>query len=186
MMTWLTRMSIFDSAEDLALPQLAQAHRESEALFYELVFGISDEDADDPVGPAPVPLIGMWRGYEAALAAYSVACATLMVSHGVSTGIRTLEMANTITELRQSGDPVPYEPPPWLQDIDVLMSHRSNLMRRWPEAYSFPRNPKDMPYLWPVVDDDGGYVLKLSKYDRGLLASGERSLNKKIMERIAT
>jgi hypothetical protein len=57
-------------------------------------------------------------------------------------------------------------------------------MRRWPSTYSFPRNPKDMPYLWPIVDDDGGYTLRLSKYDRELLAKGERSLSKNILERI--
>lgn len=179
MMTWMTRMSIFDSLEDLELPQLALAVRESEALFNELVFGESDED-----GPAPVPLIGMWRGYEAALAAYSVAGATILVSHGVTSGVRSLEIANTIKSLRANGDPVPYEPPPWFEDIDVLMSHRSNLMRRWPDAYKFPRNPTDMPYLWPIVDDDGGYTLRLSKYDKELLAKGERNLSKKVMERI--
>lgn len=182
MMTWVTRMSLFDSAEDLALPQLLLAMRESESLFNELVFG----EADEEHGSAPVPLIGMWRGYEGALAGYAVACASVAVGHGVSNGVRSLEIANTIKDLRRTGDPVPFEMPPWLQDIDVLMSHRSNLLRRWPEAYSFPRNPKDMPYLWPIVDDDGGYILKLSKYDQGLLANGERRLPNKVMERITT
>lgn len=179
-MTWITRMSLFDSAADLELPQLALAQRESESLFNELVFGEPNEEH----GSAPAPLVGMWIGYEAALAAYSVACAITLVGHGVSSGVRSLEMANTLTQLRRNGDPAPFEMPPWIEDIDFLMSHRSNLMRRWPDVYKFPRNPTDMPYLWPIVDDDGGYVLKLSKYDRGLLAKGERKLSKTIMERI--
>lgn len=182
MMTWMTRMSFFDSAEDLALPQLALATRESESLFNEMVFG----EHDPELSAAPAPLRMMWQGYEAALAAYSVVCSTILVSHGVTNGIRSLEIANTIKEMRRGDDPVPFEQPPWLQDIDFLMSQRSNLMRRWPDAYSFPRNPKDMPYLWPIVDDDGGYVLKLSKYDRDLLAKGERRLPKTVMERIQT
>jgi hypothetical protein len=181
MMTWVTRISLFDSAEDLELNQLALAQRESESLFNELVFG----EADPEHGDAPAPLKMMWQGYEGALAGYSVACAAVLVGHGITNGVRSLEIANTIKDLRQGGDPVPFDMPPWLQDIDVLMSHRSNLMRRWPDSYSFPRNPKDMPYLWPIVDDDGGYILKLSKYDRELLAKGERSLPKKVMERIA-
>jgi len=180
MMTWVTRISLFDSAEDLALPQLALAQRESESLFTELVFG----DGDPEHGPAPAPLKMMWQGYEGALAGYSVACAAILVGHGVTNGVRSLDIANTVKDLRRSGDPVPFDMPPWLEDIDVLMSHRSNLMRRWPDTYKFPRNPSDMPYLWPIVDDDGGYVLKLSKYDRDLLAKGERTLSKKIMERI--
>lgn len=182
MMTWMTRMSLLDSAEDLALPQLAVARRESEALFGELVFG----EADEEHGSAPTPLVLMWSGYEAALAAYSVSCAVALVAHGVTDGNRALEVAKTVREMRQNGDPMNFEMPPWHQDIDVLMSHRSNLMRRWPESYKFPRNPSDMPYLWPVVDDDGGYILKLSKYDRGLLEKGERKLSTKIMERIST
>ena len=182
MMTWVTRISLLDSAEDLELPQLAVANRESEALFYELVYGVSD----DELGSAPTPLVGMWSGYETALAAYSVATAATLVRHGVTGSTRALAIANTIKELRQGGDPAPFEMPPWIGDIDVLMSHRSNLMRRWPNAYSFPRNPKDMPYLWPIVDGDGGYVLKVSKYDRELLAKGERRLSKATMERVAT
>lgn len=180
MMTWFTRMSIFDSAADLELPQLALAQRESEALFNELVFG----EADEECGSAPLPLVRMWIGYEAALAAYSVACAVTMVEHGVTAGVRPLNMANTIKSLRTNGDPTPFEMPPWIEDIDFLMSQRSNLMRRWPDVYKFPRNPSDMPYLWPIVDDDGGYTLKLSKYDRGLLAAGDRRLAKSIIERI--
>lgn len=178
-MTWLTRISLLDSAEDLALPQLALAQRESEALFNEMVFG----DPDEEFGKAPTPLVRMWIGYEAALAAYSIGCAAVLVRHGLTNGTRSLEIANTIEQLRSQED-MPFEMPPWIDDIDVLMSHRSNLMRRWPEHYSFRRNPVDMPYLWPIVDDDGGYVLKLSKYDRELMDKGERKLSKSIMERI--
>lgn len=180
MMTWMTRKSILDSLEDLSLNQLALAQRESEALFNQLLF----DEVDPEHGEAPVPLVGMWRGYEAALAAYSVGAGAILVSHGVSSGIRSLEIAKVIDQLRTGGDPTPYEPPPWFEDIDVLMSHRSNLMRRWPDAYKFPRNPTDMPYLWPIVDDDGGYSLRLSKYDRELLAKGERRLSKTVLERI--
>lgn len=187
MMTWMTRMSFFDSAEDLQLPQLAQTNRESEALFNELVFGVSGEEGTGlPIGPAPAPLRMMWTGYETALAAYNVATSILLVSHEITNGHRALTVANTIKDLRAGGDPAPFEMPPWLQDIDVLMSHRSNLMRRWPDSYGFPRNPKDMPYLWPIVDGEGGYVLKLSKYDRELVAKGERKLPKTVMERITT
>ena len=180
MMTWFTRISILDSLEDLELPQLAVAAQEAEALFYEMVYGVDH----DELGPAPKPLTMMWTGYEPALAAYAVAANAVLVRYGVTSGIRSLEIANTVQELRRDGDPMEFVSPPWMEDIDFLMSHRSNLMRRWPESYSFPRNPKDMPYLWPIVDDDGGYQLKLSKYDRDLLAKGERSLPKSVMERI--
>ena len=179
-MTWFTAMSLFDSAENLATPQLAQTQRESQALLYEMTYGTPDEE----LGSAPVPLKLMWRNYEVALAAYSIACCAALVGRGISTGVQALEMANTIQELRDGGDPAPLEIPPWLADIDMLTSHRSNLMRRWPDEYSWRRIQPGMPYLWPVVDDDGGYELRLSKYDKKLLANGERKLSKAIKERV--
>jgi len=180
MMTWMTAMSLFDSAEALATDQLAQARRESEALFYELVF----DEFDDDLGKAPAPLRMMWTGYETALAGYSIACSAILVGRGIATSQQALELSNTIEDLRRGGDPAPLEIPPWLSDTDVLSSHRSNLLRRWPDNYSWRRIPANMPYLWPVVDGDGEYELRLSKYDKELLASGERKLDKKIMERV--
>lgn len=180
MITWMTRMSFFDSAQDLEVNQLTLQFLEAESLFNELVFGEANPDC----GSAPTPLIGMWRGYEGALAGYAVACASALVAHGVHCGVRALEIATTVRELRMAGDPTPFEQPPWIMDVDFLTSHRSNLMRRWPTAYSFPRIAKDMPYLWPIVDGEGGYVLRLSKYDRDLLAKGERRLPTTILERI--
>lgn len=179
MMTWLTRSSLFDSALDMELPELARTAHESYALFMELVFG----EPDDEFGPAPAPLVAMWVGYEAALAGYSVACAATLVSFGVTDASRPLALAQTTRELRQGGDDMPLEMPPWLMDIDVLRSHRSNMMRRWPDRYNWPRTPELMPYLWPVVDDSGGYTLKISKYDRELLAKGERKLPHDIQKR---
>lgn len=180
MMTWMTRVSLFDSALDMKLPELTLAHSESESLFNELVFG----EANGEHGAAPKPLVMMWFGYETALAGYSVACAATLVSYGVTTGVRSAELARTMKEMRDVGDPAPFIMPPWSEDIDVLRSHRSNMMRRWPERYNWPRTPARMPYLWPIVDGDGGYVLKLSKYDKDLLAKKERSLPKDILERI--
>lgn len=182
-MIWLTRASLFDSAQDLELPELCVAQEASQSLFNELLF-------DEPYpghAAAPVPLVRMWQGYEIALAGYSVACLATMVSFGVLGYSRALVMAQAVAQLRRSSeDGEPMVMPPWLSDADVLRSHRSNLVRRFPERYSgkWPRTLQLMPYVWPTVDDDGGYVLKLSKYDRGLLATGERALPKGILERI--
>jgi len=181
MMTWMTRASLFDSALDMELPELAMAQIHSQSLLNELLFGEPDVD----MKAAPLPLSRMWQGYEVALAGYSVACAAVMVSFGVTTGLRPQVMAQGVAQLRagSEGDE-PLVLPPWIQDIDVLRSHRSNMMRRWPGRYDWPRTPVNMPYIWPIVDDAGGYILKLSKYDRGLLASGERKLPTNILERI--
>lgn len=174
-------MSLFDSASALELDQLLHSQRASASLFYELVY----DEPDPDLGAAPVPLRLMWQGYEVALAGYSIACCATLVAHGVNTGVQALDLANTVDGLRANGDPAPMDIPPWLSDVDVLSSHRSNLMRRWPTLYKWRRIPRDMPYLWPVVDEDGGYKLKVSKYDRKLLAKGERNLASAIMERVS-
>lgn len=179
MMTWTPNMSLFDSVAALELDQLAVALVESESLFNELVY---DEPRQD-IGAAPVPLRLMWLGYEAALAGYVAACSASLVAYGVGSSTLSLGVAQAIVALRRDEE-TPMVMPPWLTDTDVLRSHRSNLMRRWPDSYSWKGTPLQMPYLWPVVDDDGGYKLKLSKYDKGLLASGERVLPKSIAGRI--
>jgi hypothetical protein len=183
MITWFTHMSMFDSAAALELPQLAQSFEHAEAMFNILVF---DEAPDVEAAVNHLPLLRMWIGYETYLAAYAAACAVTLVSHGVTATARALALAQSVEALRRGGDPAPLAVPPWLSDVDVLRSHRSNLMRRWPESYSWPKTPSDLPYLWPVVDDEGGYALKLSKYDRELIAKGERTLPRSIAERIAS
>lgn len=179
MMTWMPNMSLFDSVGALELDQLAVALVESASLFNEMTY----DEPDPDYGKAPAPLRMMWLGYEAALAGYVAACSATLVGYGVTSSTVSLGVAQTITELRRD-DETPFVMPPWITDTDVLRSHRSNLMRRWPESYSWKGTPLLMPYLWPVVDEDGGYVLKLSKYDKGLLASGERVLPKSIAGRI--
>lgn len=180
MMTWMTRMSMFDTMDDLQLNQIALAVKEAEELFYEMV-GLAPDDAE----PAPAPVRMMWAGYEPALAAYAVAgMAVLTTQHRITSGIRSIELANTVADLRRGDESyLEFETPPWFNDVDVLRSHRSNLQRRF-KHYYWKNTPSDLPYIWPVVDDAGGYSLKLSKYDKALIASGERSIPKKTLERI--
>ena len=169
----MTRMSLFDSAEDLQLNELAVAAEESEKLFYAM---IGMEDGDDHQAPS----YKMWSGYETALAGYATACYAVLVSHGIHSGVRSARMAQAVAQLRQAGDPAPLVLPPWVSDTAVLKSHRSNLMRRFPDSYSWKGTPARMPYVWPFVDEDGGYTLNLSKHDKQLLADGERALPKDI------
>ena len=184
MMTWITAKSLFDSAASLDTPQLALAYSEGESMFNELIWG----EPNEPHGPMPTPLRNMWSGYEVALAAYVVACGATLVAHGVSTGVRSLAIADTVAQLRageESGAPLVL--PPWFEDVDIMRSHRSNLMRRWPSAYSWNRTPNDLPYIWPVIDEgvEGGYKLVLSKHDKDLIARGERSIPKPLRDRIS-
>ena len=177
-MTWMPNKSLFDSVAALELDQLAVALEEAEAVFETLAFALGPEESR-----VPPPLRMMWRGYEAALAGYVAAATAALVGYGVVAGDRALRAAQTIKQIRLEED-LPLVMPPWFEDLDVLRSHRSNLMRRWPTSYAWKGTPERMPYLWPIVDDEGGYKLKLSKHDIGLIASGDRVLSKSIAGRI--
>ena len=88
------------------------------------------------------PAVGMWRGHDAALAAYFWA----MVEEWRGRGYRS-----TIELPRPAGELVL---PPWLGDERLHRSHRSNLLRKAPEWYGrFGwREPPDLPYWWPGRD----------------------------------
>lgn len=179
MMTWMTRMSFLETAADLDTDLLVQVVSEGTELFQSMVFGIYENlDPNDPVQKG-------WYGYEIALAAYVVAAEAELISRGVSSHAH-LEIAQTIREIKQGGDDAVFDKPAWVEDPDVLRSHRSNLARRWPKSYgdSWKGTPANMPYIWPFVDEQGGYRLMLSKADKALLASGERSLPTTIKKRI--
>jgi hypothetical protein len=47
-----------------------------------------------------------------------------------------------------------YQKPPWLGNEDFHRSHRSNLLRKYPEHYRqfWPDEPDNLPYFWPTKE----------------------------------
>ena len=74
------------------------------------------------------PAVKMWRGYENALKLY----------------------VNTLLYFDLAGAEILF--PAWLGDPRLHDSHKSNLLRKYPEYYrNFHWNvPDDLPYFWPV------------------------------------
>lgn len=191
MMTWLTRMSFLDTAADLETELLQRVSHEAISLFYQLVYGYGDEDEEINVSH---PLYQMWYGYEPALAAYAASVQLELNTRGVQAGDH-LELANTMRELRRDetmGD-MSFVQPLWMEDADVLRSHRSNLARRWPTFYGkmWAGTPALLPYIWPFPVASAkdsteivGYELKISKHDKALVASGKRVIPKTLKDRI--
>jgi hypothetical protein len=178
MMTWMTRMSFFDTAQDLDVDLLSTGYRDAVQLFNALLFE-QDEISENH------PVLRMWQGYHVALASYAISLSASLVVHGISHGTEALRLARTIEDMRREEDH-PFVLPPWLEDTDVLRSHRSNIVRRWPEyADVWPKTPELLPYLYPFVEDEGGYALMVSKHDKELIAQGERKLPKAIAQKVA-
>lgn len=180
MITVLTRQSLLDTARDLETELLCQIEEESAAMVLGMLTTYDEEDFQHPT-------VKMWVGYEVALAAYSVACSVELSTRGVHTSLH-LSVSEIIMKLRRTESDADFEMPPWINDLDVLRSHRSNLLRRAPEHYdtAWRGTPENWPYIWPFIDEDAdaGYKLFVSRHDKTLLASGERTLPESVKKRI--
>ena len=94
------------------------------------------------------PIAKMWKGYEFSLAEYCIAGVEEMYGRKVWS-LETCDkwfyyFLGKLKCLKDTGDP------PWLGDERVHASHRSNLLRKFPEHYTqFGWKEKsDLPYHW--------------------------------------
>jgi hypothetical protein len=92
------------------------------------------------------PAVLMWIGHEEALRAYFNAVSREWIRRGYEHNLG-------LFKLRREE----YEKPKWLtDDYRLILSHRSNLVRKLPEHYRkyFPNISPDLPYFWPVTKED--------------------------------
>jgi hypothetical protein len=95
------------------------------------------------------PATRMWRGYEPALVKYILA----MCKEWTSKGYKDTCAEKVLAKVTEAGiDLTTFVIPEWLNDPNVMISHRSNLVRKLPEHYGamWPEVPNDLPYKWPV------------------------------------
>lgn len=95
------------------------------------------------------PAVRMWKGHEVSLAMYGMSCCMVWAGRGYKDTMweRFLKTRNM---LASAGHTI--KTPEWLEDPDVALSHKSNLIRKMPEHYGkiWPDEPDDLPYLWPI------------------------------------
>jgi hypothetical protein len=175
MQTFLTHKKHGRTAGALDMMRLGRqrddARRILRALLHEDPEG--DEYANDPA-------VEMWSGYERELVYYGL---TVCYEWSVTRQFKD----NVLSWFRDKAIELGCPPeqltsaelaPPWVSDVWVLRSHRSNLIRKMPHHYGplFPSTPENMPFLWPVNDDLGGYQLRVSIADMERIERGERVL----------
>ncbi|MFA5234796.1 MAG: pyrimidine dimer DNA glycosylase/endonuclease V [Sulfurimonas sp.] len=86
------------------------------------------------------PAVRMWAGYELALETYMNCCIQEWIRRGYR---NNMKLANVPTKVQL---------PPWFGNPTFHSSHRSNLLRKYPEwygKYGWTESP-DLPYFWPV------------------------------------
>ena len=98
------------------------------------------------------PATRMWRCHDAALIMY----VTEMCDRWVTLGYTDTVAAKIRAEFPESCALVERHPeaaamPDWLRDERVMLSHRSNLIRKDPDRYRllWPDVPADLEYYWP-------------------------------------
>ena len=93
------------------------------------------------------PATRMWRGYEWQLANYGLAICHEWIARGFSDSLAVefkMFMANNPKCMK----------PWWVNNRALQLTHQSNLLRKDWEFYSQQfRVPDDLPYLWPLDDE---------------------------------
>jgi len=85
------------------------------------------------------PCVKMWIGYENALILYMNACILEWVKRGYKNTMKLIDVKQAVMPL-------------WLGDERLHSSHRSNLLRKFPEFYEKYgwKEPLILKYFWPT------------------------------------
>lgn len=86
------------------------------------------------------PAVLMWKDYKDALAVYSNVMICEWIRRGYVNNMKIISIENLCSY------------PLWFGDERLHASHRSNLLRKYPEYYSQYNWPEsnDLPYFWPT------------------------------------
>jgi len=89
------------------------------------------------------PAVRMWKGHVPSLALYGISICQEWRERGYRDS-----MMERIAPFTQGNT----DPPEWVDWPSLVLSHRSNLIRKYPERYRqfWPGIPDDLPYVWPV------------------------------------
>lgn len=139
MQTFLPELTFEASAAALDFKRLGKQRVEAYQILKTLT-GKSD-------GWKNHPAVRMWRDYEKALCAYGLAiCVEWRYNRGYKDNCWDL-----IYDIEREFDGLPYVTPPWY-NMELIESHRSNLIRKNPEFYGpkWPDTKENLPYIWPV------------------------------------
>ena len=102
------------------------------------------------------PAVVMWRGRIPALTRYGLDMVDEWVArgHADSTAPQLAEFAPHVVAMSQAELAAAGLLPTWLGRENLHRSHRSNLLRKAPQAYTplFPGESGDLPYVWPGAD----------------------------------
>lgn len=139
MQTFLPYPSFIDSAKCLDYRRLGKQRVETKQILLAL--------SDPTYGWQNHPIVKMWIGHIPALALYGYTICTEWKARGYKDTLQ--EYFYNYFDLLADSEII-Y--PSWLGDARIHDSHKSNLLRKYPEWYSqFNWNvPDNLPYYWAI------------------------------------
>lgn len=144
MQTFLPYRSYEESARCLDRQRLGKQRVEAKQLLIALGVDMGKHPGNTKSRWRNHPAVAMWRGSEHHLAAYG----WFICEEWKRRGYRdTLQ-----PQFAKAMDCREFRPvPAWVGNEQVFASHRSNLLRKYPEHYGqFGwEEPDDLPYVWP-------------------------------------
>jgi len=141
MQTFLTSFDMVENARNLDYRRLGKQRVEAFQIL-RANLGLTD-------GWKHHPATRSWKGYEPFLLKVYIKA---MMDEWARRGYKNIKCTSMFDEAIQIiGDAVPVMPP-WITGR-MITSHKSNLVRKFPEHYSpmFPGIPDDMPYAWDEI-----------------------------------
>lgn len=136
MQTFLPYADFENSAKVLDYRRLGKQRGEALQILYALTI-------PNYGWPLNHPAIKMWAGYERALAQYGIVICEDWLGRGYED--------NTLIKIQEFLGRGRIKYPPWLGNRRFHISHRSNLIRKFPEYYRryWPKLRSDLEYVWP-------------------------------------
>lgn len=146
MQTFMTHASYRDTAQILDTKRLGKQRVEAYQIFKAL-----RGDYDSTGAWVNHPATVMWRGNEYELVLYGLTISNEFHQRGFD-GVNMIEIFHNEFQRFEPKSHTQY--PWWVNDELLHLTHRSNLIRKYPEYYGGFNVPDNIPYLWPMAEPD--------------------------------
>lgn len=155
MQTFLPLPTFAESAAVLDDRRLGKQRVEAKQILISLGVPVGPHDGNPSSRWRNHPAVRMWRGFERSLCHYAIAVCDEWRSRGFrdSLGEQFVDASKwVLLALHDISPSSAFANPRWLGADAVHQSHRSNLLRKFPEHYSrFGwSESSDLPYVWPA------------------------------------
>ena len=152
MQTFLPYRDFAECAACLDNKRLGKQRVEAKQILIALGVGVGQHEGTPTSRWRSHPAVKMWRGYERALAKYSIEICHEWRRRGFKDSLLP-QFRSLMARINFGTEVLPiWERPRWFNSSELYSSHRSNLLRKLPEHYSaFGWTEDDsMPYFWPT------------------------------------